>query len=154
MLSSVMCWCLFWLMRRYNCVSQTIQLNISHVFTCRFCIVLFQTIQFSLYTQLSDQTVLFTTDQFSISHLFALSLNVKQLYLTHRWDPIRCYHSGPEWIWEWWQWRGTLHSPKLKHYWILTIKLFRVISRTVIRGVSLLCRDAVVISYSPSRLSS
>ena len=64
--------------------------------------VLFLTIQFSLsqqssmvlsiaitntyikyqsfvYTQLNDQTVLF-----SISHLFALSLNVKQFYLTHR----------------------------------------------------------------------
>ena len=42
------------------------------------------------------QTVLFLTIQFSISHLFALSLNVKQMYLTHRLDPIRCYRSGPE----------------------------------------------------------
>ena len=45
---------------------------------------------------------------------------------------IRCYHSGPEWTWEWWQWRGTQHSPKLQHYWNLTIRLFTVISRTLI----------------------
>ena len=29
-----------------------------------------------VYTQLNDQTVLFQTIQFSVSHLFALSLNV------------------------------------------------------------------------------
>ena len=37
-----------------------------------------------VYTQLNDQTVLFQTIQFSLSHLFALSLNVKPFYLTHR----------------------------------------------------------------------
>ena len=37
-----------------------------------------------VYTQLNDQTVLFLTIQFSINHLYTLSLNVKQLYLTHR----------------------------------------------------------------------
>ena len=37
-----------------------------------------------VYTQLNNQTVIFLTIQFSISHLFAHSLNVKQLYLTHR----------------------------------------------------------------------
>ena len=37
-----------------------------------------------VYTQLNDQTVLFQTTQFSTSHLFALSLNIKQFYLTHR----------------------------------------------------------------------
>ena len=36
-----------------------------------------------VYTQLNDQTVLFLTIQFSISHLFAHSLNVKQFYLAH-----------------------------------------------------------------------
>ena len=35
-----------------------------------------------LFTQLNDQTVLFQTTQFSISHLFAYSLNVKQFYRT------------------------------------------------------------------------
>ena len=37
-----------------------------------------------IYTQLNDQTVLFQTIQFSISHLISLSLIVKQFYLTHR----------------------------------------------------------------------
>ena len=35
-------------------------------------------------TQLNDLTALFQTTQFSTSHLFALSLNVKYLYLIHR----------------------------------------------------------------------
>ena len=49
---------------------------------------------------------------------------------------IRCYHSGPQWTWEQWQWRGTLHSPKLQHHWNLTIRLFIVISRTLVGGGS------------------
>ena len=36
-----------------------------------------------VYTQLNGQKVLFQAIQFSISHLFAHSLNVKQFYLTH-----------------------------------------------------------------------
>ena len=43
-----------------------------------------------------------------------------------------CYHSETEWTRERWQWRGTPHSPKLKHYWSLTIRLVRVISRTLV----------------------
>ena len=35
-------------------------------------------------TQLNDQTVLLQTSQFHTSYLFALSLNVKQFYLTHK----------------------------------------------------------------------
>ena len=77
---------------------------------------------------LNDQTVLFHTIQVTISYFFVLSLNVEQFYLTYRQDLIRCYRSGPEWPWERWQWRGTLHSPKLQHYWSLTIRLFNVIS--------------------------
>ena len=46
----------------------TIQLNISSFF----------------YTQLNDQTALFQTIQFSIHHLSALSLNLKQFYLTQK----------------------------------------------------------------------
>ena len=49
-------------------VSPTIQLNICH-----------------LLTQFNYQTLLFLTIQFSISHVFALRLNIKQFYLTHRW---------------------------------------------------------------------
>ena len=37
-----------------------------------------------VYTQVNYQTILFQIIQFSISHLFALSLNAEQLYLTHR----------------------------------------------------------------------
>ena len=36
-----------------------------------------------VYTEFNDQTVLFQIIQFNKSHLFALSLNVKQFYLTH-----------------------------------------------------------------------
>ena len=37
-----------------------------------------------VYTQLNKQTVLFLTIQNLASHLFALNLNVKQFYLTHK----------------------------------------------------------------------
>ena len=40
--------------------------------------------QLFVYAQLNDQTALFLAIQFSMSHLFALSLNVKQFYLTHK----------------------------------------------------------------------
>ena len=51
---------------KYYYVSPTIRLNISH-----------------LFTQLNDQAVLFQTIQFSVSHSFELSLNVKQFSLTN-----------------------------------------------------------------------
>ena len=57
-----------------------------------------------------------------------------------------CYHSGPEWTWEQWQWRGTPNSPKLVHHESLHhIKDTRW-------GVLSLWRDAVGVLYSPSRL--
>ncbi len=40
--------------------------------------------QLFVYTQLNDQIVLFQTIRLGISHLFALSFNVKHYYLTHR----------------------------------------------------------------------
>ena len=54
-----------------------------------------------------------------------------------------------------WQWRGAPHFPKLQHHWNLIIRLFSVISRTLIgRGEVLpLCRGAVGVFYRPSRLS-
>ena len=82
-------------------------------------------------------------------------LNTKYtVYLTNRQDPIRDYHSGSEWTLEWWQWRCTPHSPKLQRYWNLTIKLFSVISRILVGGFLLFCRDAVCVFYSPSRLGN
>ena len=100
---------------------------------------------FFRYTQSNDQTVLFLTIQFSISHLFTYRLNVKPLF-----DPIRCYHFGPEWTWEWWQWRDTQHYLKLQYYWNLTIRLFNVVSRTLVGGRLPLCRGLVGVFYSPS----
>ena len=52
--------------------------------------------------------VQFAVTQLKISHLFEHSL----FYLTYRLDPIKCYHSRSEWIWEQCQWRGTPHSTK------------------------------------------
>ena len=50
-----------------------------------------------------------------------------------------------------WQWRGTLHYPKLQRYWSLTIKLFNVISRILIkwRDLTLLQRCSWYILQPP-----
>ena len=41
-----------------------------------------------------------------------------------------------EWAWEQWQRRGVPHSPKLQHHWNLRIRLFSVISRSLVGGWS------------------
>ena len=69
--------------------------------------------------------------QFSLALVHCL--NVKHICLTDRLNPIRCYHSGPKWTWERWLWRCSPHSPKLQNYWSLTIKLFSIITRTLLR---------------------
>ena len=79
------------------------------------------------------QTVLFLTIWLNASHLFAHSFNVKQFYLTHRWDPIRCCHSESEWTWEQWHWRGTPQSSKLQD-WSLSIRWFNIISWILVSG--------------------
>ena len=155
----------------YCSLSLTIQTNISHLFNhywkikqfyfkhfnlvkkVKWILLLLSITNYSIKHQLFNQTVLFQTIQFSISHFFAFSLNAKQFYLTYRRDPLRCYHSGPEWTWGRWQWRRTPHSPKLQHYWSMTIRLFDVIYRTLVTGVLPLCRDTVGVLYSPCRLS-
>ena len=53
-------------------------------------------------------------------------------------SPIWYYHSGPELTWEQRQWRGILHSTKHQHHWNITIRLFSVISRTLIVGGGLI----------------
>ena len=50
------------------------------------------------------------------------------------------------------QCRDTLHSPKLRDFWNLSIRLLSVISRTLVRGFLPLSRDAVGVFYSPSQL--
>ena len=102
---------------KYCYVSLIIELNISH-----------------LFTQLNDLRIIFLTIQLSTSHFFAQSLNVKHFYLTHRQDPIRSYHSGSECTWEQWQRKGTPLSLKHQHCWSLTIRMFNVISRTLVGG--------------------
>ena len=55
-----------------------------------------------------------------------------------------------------WQWRSTPYFPKLKHYCSITIREFCDVSRTLVCvfGRLPLCRDAVGIFYSSSRLCS
>ena len=43
--------------------------------------------------------------------------------------------------------KGTLRLPKLQHYSGLTIRLFSIISRILVGGILLLCRDAVGVFY-------
>ena len=50
--------------------------------------------------------------------------------------------------------KGNLHSPMLQHHWNLTVRLFSVVSRTFVWGVLPLCRGAVSVFYSPSRLGN
>ena len=51
--------------------------------------------------------------------------------------------------------KGCSAFPKLQHHWNPTIRLFSVISNTPIgRGVLTLCRGAVGVFYSPSRLGN
>ena len=109
-----------------------------------------------VYIQLNDETVLFQTTQFIIKHIFVLNLNVKytvKMSNSSIW-PIDRTLSGvtTPYTWEWCQRRGTLHFRKLHHYWSLTIRLFSVISRTLVVGSVTLCRDAVGVFCSPSWL--
>ena len=95
---------------------------------------LFQSIQFS-------QTVLFHTIQFSMS---------MQLVL---FNPIRCYHSRPEWTWEQWQWRCAPDSPEPQHHWNITLRLFSIISRTLIGGGLIpmqRCSQCILLQHRPT----
>ena len=89
--------------------------------------VLIKKIQFSLsivfvHTQLNVKTILYQTIQFNISKQFSSIWPIDRIL-------SGATKSGPKWNWERWQWRGTLHSTKLQHYWNLIIRLFSVISR-------------------------
>ena len=56
------------------------------------------------------------------------------------------------WTWGQCQWTGTLHFTKLQHYQSFTIRLFIVISRTLMVGVLPIWRDAVSVFYPSLRL--
>ena len=68
-----------------------------------------------------------------------------------RW--IRCYHSGPEWIWEYCQWRCSPHSPKLQHHWNSSSDCFMSYPGHLLgRGVTALYRDAVGVLDGPRKM--
>ena len=99
-----------------------------------------------------DQTVLLKTIQFTIGigDLFALRLNVKQFYLTYKWDPISCHSFrvrvdlGAMTM----KWFPTFpKSPAL-----LEPQHHIVIYRTLVGRSDPLCRDAVGVFNIPSRL--
>ena len=48
--------------------------------------------------------------------------------------------------------KGYSTTPKLQHYWSLTVRFFNVICRAVVGGALPLCRDSVDVFYSSSRL--
>ena len=97
-----------------------------------------------MFTPLNGQIVLFLTIQFSLSHLFAHSLNMKQFYLTHRKDPIRYYYTRPEETWKQWQWMVTPHFIRLQE-WSFITRLFIVISRAPLSW------DAIGVFNKPRR---
>ena len=112
------------------------------------CPSVLQTIQFSiifclhhitLTFWLNHKTVLFQAIQFGISTQFSSIWSI---------DRTLSGATTPEleWTWERWQWRGTPHSPKLLHYWNLTIRSSSVISRRFLP----LCRGAVGVFYTPT----
>ena len=99
---------------------------------------LFQAIQFS-------QTVLIQIIQFSISMKLVL---FNPLIGPYQVLPFRArVDLGAMAM------KGAPHSPKLQHHWNLTIRLFSVISRTLISELLPLSSGAVGVFYSPSRLS-
>ena len=88
-----------------------------------------------VYTQLNGQTVLFQAILLTISHLFALSLNNQTVIF----DPMDRTLSGATTLGQSRPGsngnKGVLHIPQtLQHYWILTVTLFDVISRTIVGG--------------------
>ena len=99
-------------------------------------------VQIFVYTQLKVKSVLFQTIQFSIS------TQISSIWPIDR-TLLGVNYSEPEWTCEWWQWRGTAHSPNLQHYKNLIIKLYCVISRTIVGEVLRLCRDAVSVFCIP-----
>ena len=97
--------------------------------------------------------MLFSINVFNFTHSFAHSLNDKHFYLIHKKDSIRCYHSRPEWPWEQWQWKSTPNSPKFQD-WSLTIRLFSVISRTLVFSTPLQRHSQHILQPQPSGLTS
>ena len=113
--------------------------------------LLFETIQFRasivfVNTQLNVKTLLFQSNQFSISTLVSSICDIERPYYVLPFRTRADLGAMAK--------KGTPHSPKLQRYWNLTIRLFSIIFRTLIGGgVSSLCREAVGLFYSYNRLS-
>ena len=78
---------------------------------------------------------------------------IVQFYLTHRYDPIRYYHSELKWTWDRWKSRGTLHSKKLsitEH--TPSDCLVSYPGHSLACGSYFFCRGAVGVFYSHNRL--
>ena len=89
--------------------------------------------------------------QFSVSYLFAHSLNIKQFYLTHRQDPIKCYQCEPKWTWAWWKVLDIRVFPKAPALLEPQIEIFFYhIQGTRCGGFLPFCWDEVGVFYSPS----
>ena len=87
----------------------------------------------------------FQTIQLSISTLFSFIWPIG-------WTLASATTPGQKWTWERWQWRDIPHCPKLQHYWNLTIRLFSVLSRTLVGVVSPFCKEEVRVFSSVCRL--
>ena len=128
---------------------QTIKFSISTQFNCQKC--LFQAIQFS-------QTVLIQLIQFSISKDFAYTQFSSICTQFNSIWPVDGTLSGattpgqsePGSNGN----KGVQCTPKHQYYWNLIIRLFSVISRTLVGGVLPLCGEDVGVIYSLSRLGN
>ena len=84
--------------------------------------------QLFVYTQLNDQTVLFQT-QFKLHESFVFpQFKCQTILLTHKMGLSGVITPGQKRC----QLRGTPRPQKLQYYWSLTIRLFNVISGTLV----------------------
>ena len=104
-------------------------------------------LQSFVYTQLNDQTVLFQAIQFSISHLFTLSFNVKQFYLTLSGvTTLGQSEPGSD------DNEGALHIAKISKAGALPPDDLMLYPGHLLVGVLSLCRDVVSVFYFSSQL--
>ena len=98
-----------------------------------------------IYTVLDVETVLFQATNFSISTYFSFIWPIHRALS----DAATAGWSGRGSDDNEWFFRITQN---LQHYWNISIRLFNVISKSLVEGVSSLCREAVGVFYSPSGL--
>ena len=101
-------------------------------------------VHFLVYTQPNIKAVLFQTTQFSISTQFKCQTSILPIDRTHQvlLLQIRVVLGVIAM-------KGYSAFPKLQHYWSLTIGLFSVIYRTLVKKVLILYRNAVGVFCSP-----